>query len=259
MPLKLSANLGFLFQDKPLLERFEAAAKCGFKAVECTNDIYEVDKDVLVQAKEKANVKVILINMPKKVTALPGKESEFKESLDLAIDYATALDCPRIHLSPGSLSTPMDWSNPEWQAARSTYLSNVSYAADLCSPKGIILTLEPLSTIPNVFLQYQQQAADYIRELKKDNVKLQFDFYHAQRNGGNLCEFLEKNIDIVGHVQISQVPGRHEPDLEGEINCPFVFKTLERLRFDGWMGAEYTPRSTIEEGLDWAKEYINNS
>lgn len=255
MDLKLAANLTFLFKERPFLERFEAAASCGFTAVECGSEIYEENKEIVVDTKEKAGVQVILLNSPKGL-ALVGKENEFMQKLDLTIEYATALKCQKIHLVAGPLSCPMDWSNAEWQQAKATYLNNVKHAGEHCSKFGITVTLEAISAIPNYFLQTQKQAADIVRQIGKENVAVQFDFYHAQRTDGNLYEFIKNNIDIIGHIQVSQVPIRHEPDSDGEINYPFMFHSLYSLGYKGWIGCEYNPKGKVKDGLGWAKSFL---
>jgi hydroxypyruvate isomerase len=221
---------------------FIVACVLGFNAVELSSEFFEADIDSLVAAKEKANVEVVLLNTKEKLAAISGREVDFQEDFELTCDYATALCCSKIHLMAGALNTPMDWNNSEWQQAKVAYISNVKYAAEKCSQKNITLLLEAVTSIPNYFVQYQQDVADIVRMVNRDNVKLQFDFYHAQKKGGNLYEFLTKNIDIIGHVQVSQVPGRHEPDMSGEINCPFIFQTLKDLNYCGWLGCEYLPR-----------------
>lgn len=260
--MKLAANLSFLFKDQPLLQRFKAASLAGFKAVELGADILDaLSKEQLVAAKEEANVEVI--GLCAQNGSQPGdmglaaqfqREEEFQAVLARAIECATALQCSKIHALAGTV----DPSAPESvKRAEETYIANLKYAADECAKNGIMLLIEPISTIQNYFLRHQQQAVEIIKKVGKNNVKIEFDTYHAQTLDGNMTVFLRNNFEYIGHVQISQVPGRHEPNENGEINFPFFFKSLASLGYDGWLGCEYIPTGTTEEGLEWAKPYLD--
>jgi hydroxypyruvate isomerase len=192
----------------------------------------------------------------KGLAAVPGRENNFRMALLAALDYAVALKCPRLHVMAGAFDREVAQTDPLWQQALSTYISNLQFAADQCSKSNVTVLIEAISVIPNYFLQHQKQGIEIIKQVARGNVKLEFDFYHAQMLGGNLCDFLTRNIHHVGHIQIAQVPYRHEPDDQGEINYPFVFQTLQSLGYRGWIGCEYIPRGDTEDGLAWAAPFL---
>ena len=142
-------------------------------------------------------------------------------------------------------------------AAEKTFVENLKRAADLAAAKNVKLYLEPINPRdqPNYFLNQVEHAADIIDQVGSPNVWLQYDFYHVQIVGGDLITRLEKHLPMIGHIQCSQVPVRHEPDDDGEINYPFVFAEVDRLGYTGWIGCEYIPRGRTEDGLGWARAY----
>jgi hydroxypyruvate isomerase len=236
----------------------------GFRAVEFGSEVVaHCEKEAVVAAKENAGVEVVNMSTPygapgdKGLAAVPGREADFRTTLLITLDWALALKCPRIHIMAGAFDREVQQTDPLWQRARATYISNLQFAADECSKKNVTVLIEAISVIPHYFLQHQKQGIDIIKKVARDNVKLEFDFYHAQMLDGNLCDFLTRNIDHVGHIQIAQVPYRHEPDDEGEINYPFVFQTLRSLGYRGWIGCEYIPRGKTEDGLAWAAPFLS--
>ncbi|XP_064386957.1 putative hydroxypyruvate isomerase [Halichondria panicea] len=257
MALKLAANLSFLFKEQPLLERFEAASRNGFNGVEFGADVVSTSsKEELVMAKERAGVEVVGLCGPNGapgeygVAAVPGREEDFKTFLSTAIEYAVALKCPRVHMLTGAVD-PSIRDNAE-----QTFIANLKHAAQECAKHNITVLIEPISVIPNYFLTHQQQAVDILKKVDYPNVKLEFDVFHAQRMDGNLTEFLRSHLQYVDHIQISQVPGRHEPDEKGEVNFPFFIDALQSMGYQGWLACEYIPATTTEEGLHWTKNYI---
>ncbi|KAL5486668.1 hypothetical protein EMCRGX_G019179 [Ephydatia muelleri] len=261
--VKLAANLSFLFQDRQFLDRFDAAAACGFTAVEFgPYVIAEWSREELVAAAERAGVEVVSICTPvscasdRGVAAIPGKEADFEALLAKTIDYALALKCSRIHPLAGILPEAKEKNELLWSHARTTYVANLRRAAEECSKHSLTVLIEPISTIPNYFLQHQKEAVDIIRDAGQQNIKIEFDVFHAQTLDGNLSVFLRDNISLVGHVQIAQLPGRDEPDDNGEVNFPFLFKLLNKLGYDGWVACEYVPRGRTEDGLGWATPYL---
>jgi hydroxypyruvate isomerase len=246
--LKLSANLSFLFKEVDYLSRFTEAAKAGFQAVECGTDIYQYSKGELVCAKDCAGLKVVLINAPTGnkgsygLASIPGKEEEFKQTVAMSIDYARALHCNQIHFLAG---TPAESCEREPSIWRKTYISNLCYATKQCVEFNITVLIEPISVIPGYFLQHQSEACEIIKAIEMPNLKLQFDIYHAQRMDGNITDFLKGHIDLIGHIQIAQVPGRNEPDYPGELNYCFIFKTLQDVGFEKWIGCEYVPKGKL--------------
>jgi 2-dehydrotetronate isomerase len=212
-------------------------------------------KDVKA-AIEKNKLTILGVNTPSGgegefgYAAVPGREKEFDALFTRALDYITAIGGTAIHCLTGKV--PVD----QRPAAERVLINNLSRVADLAAAKNIKLLLEPINPRdrPNYFLNHVEHAADIIAKLGKPNVRMQFDFYHAQIVGGDLITRLEKFLPAVGHLQCAAVPTRHEPD-EGEINYPAVFAAVDRVGYDGWIGAEYRPRRTTEEGLSWGAAY----
>jgi 2-dehydrotetronate isomerase len=253
---KFAANLGYLFTDRALLERIDAAAACGFRAIELQFP-YEVPASAVKAAIEKNKLTILGINTPPGerdgefgLAAVPGRQKDWQALFALALDYASAIGGSAIHCLAGKVA-------PEQRpAADRVFLDNLMRAADLAAAKSITLLIEPINPRdrPNYFLNHVEHAADIIAKAGKPNIRMQFDFYHVQIVGGDLLYRLEKYLPVVGHLQCAAVPSRHEPD-EGEINYPAVFETVDRLGYKGWIGAEYRPRGRTEGGLSWGKAY----
>ncbi len=167
-----------------------------------------------------------------------------------ALDYIVAIGGRQIHVLAGHV--PQD-ARPD---AERTFVANLARAADKASEKNITLLIEPINPRdrPGYFLNRAEHAADIIAKVGKPNVKIQFDFYHAQIVGGDLISRFEKHLPLVGHVQIAAVPERYEPD-KGEINYPAIFEAIDRLGWDGFVACEYRPRGRTEDGLGWARPY----
>jgi hydroxypyruvate isomerase len=184
------------------------------------------------------------------LAAVPGREQDFATLFRQALDYAGAIGAASIHCLAGAVA-------PELRpAAEKIFIDNISRAADLAAARDIKILIEPINPRdrPNYFLTRPEQAADLIGRIGRPNVRIQFDFYHAQIVGGDLIRRFEQNLPFVGHVQIAAVPSRAEPD-EGEVNYPAVLAALDKLGYAGWIGCEYRPRGRTEEGLGWAKPY----
>ena len=252
---RLAANLAFLFADRPFLQRFEAAAAAGFSAVEL--QAHYDQSPTSVQAELARNGLTILgINTAGGrqgelgLAAIPGREQDFAALFQQALDYAAAIGAVSIHCLTGTVP-------PEQRpAAEKVFINNLTRAADLAAARDLKLLIEPINPRdrPNYFLTRVEHAADLIDRLGRPNVKIQFDFYHAQIVGGDLLTRFEKYLPFVGHVQIAAVPSRAEPD-EGEVNYPAVLAALDRLGYAGWVGCEYKPRGRTEDGLAWAKPF----
>src|SRR2546430_1001765 len=184
------------------------------------------------------------------VAAVPGREQEFATLFKQALDYVTAIGGCQIHCLAGKVP-------PEQRpAAEMTFIRNLMHTADAAREKNITVLIEPINTRdrPDYFLTRAEQAADIIAKVERPNVRIQFDFYHAQIVGGDLIRRFEKHLPLVGHVQVAAVPTRHEPS-EGEVNYPAIFEALDRLGYGGYVGAEYRPRGRTEDGLAWARSY----
>ncbi|MGE4064665.1 MAG: hydroxypyruvate isomerase family protein [Rhodospirillaceae bacterium] len=251
---RFAANISLMFTEVPFLERIKNAASAGFKAVECQFP-YHVEAIDMADACAVAGVKLALINAPpgdweageRGLAALPDRVQDFRDSIEVALAYADTAESPRIHVMAGVI-------DPEADGALETYEKNIAYAADKAREEGIEVVIENV-VMPGYFLTFPDQAADVIRRLDKKNLKMLFDAFHAQRAQGNLADFLEQNLDIIGHIQIAGVPGRHEPDKFNEVNWRFIFDFLDAQGYDGWVGCEYNPRGGTLRGLTWGKEW----
>jgi 2-dehydrotetronate isomerase len=253
---RFAANLGYLFTDRSLLERIDAAAAAGFKAIELQFP-YDVPASAVKAAIEKNKLTMLGLNTPPGeregefgLAAVPGREKDWQVLFARALDYATTIGASAIHCLAGRVA-------PEQRpAADRAFIDNLARAADLAAAKSIKLLIEPINARdrPNYFLNRVEHAADIIGKIGKPDIRMQFDFYHVQIVGGDLIYRLEKFLPVIGHLQCAAVPSRHEPD-EGEINYPVVFEVVDKLGYHGWIGAEYRPRGRTEDGLSWAHRY----
>jgi 2-dehydrotetronate isomerase len=251
--LPLSANISFMFMERPFLERIEAAAKAGFPAVEC-HFPYEHSIPVLRKALHKAGVRLTGINTAPGDLAKgdwglacdPGRRAAFRAGVKQALKYAVALDVPVVHVMAGMVA------EAGRKKARKAYMANMAWAADEAAKLQKTIVSEPLNTRdkPGYFINRSDDVAAMIREIGKPNLKLMFDCYHVQIMEGDVTRRLEAHRDVIGHVQIAAVPSRHEPD-EGELDHRHLFKALKRLGYKGFIGCEYKPRGRTEDGLGW--------
>ncbi|KAG7514377.1 hypothetical protein JOB18_031902 [Solea senegalensis] len=264
-PLKFCANLTWLFTELPdFSQRIHAAAAAGFKAVEAAW-LYDCEPGELQRAREDTGVEVVLINTPPGnlkagdlgLAAVPGRETEFRQGLDVAVNYAKALDCKRIHLMAGRVPVESHRSAVA-KEMEAVFVRNLSYAADVLSKEGITGLIEPINTRitdPRYFLDSPHHAAKILEKVGKPNIQLQMDVFHWQIMDGNLTQNIQKYLPLIGHVQVAQIPGRNEPDSDGELNYNYLFNLLERLNYQGYIGCEYHPLCSTEEGLGWIKNY----
>jgi hydroxypyruvate isomerase len=252
---RFAANLAYLFAERPFPERIGAAAAAGFKAVEMQYP-YEYEAAALRREIDRHGLVMLGINTPTGpdqhigLAGVPGYERAFDAQFRRALDYVVALGGTAIHCMAGLVS-------PEHRdAAEATLVANLSRAADLAGERGISVLLEPLNRRdrPGYFLHTPEQAALVIAATGRDNVRLQFDFYHVQIEGGDLMTRFERHRPVVGHVQIASVPARAEPD-EGEVNYPAIFAMLDRSGYAGYVGCEYRPRGRTEDSLGWATRW----
>jgi hydroxypyruvate isomerase len=252
---RFSANLGYLFADRPLLERFGAAAAAGFQVVELQFP-YEQPASAVRREIERHRLAVLGINTPlgpeaePGLAGVPGREREFDASFRQALDYALGISAIAIHCLSGQVL-------PERQAeGEKVFVANIARAADLAREKGIGILIEPINRRdrPNYLLHRPEQAAAIIAQVGRPNVRMQFDFYHVQIEGGDLMTRFARHHAVIGHVQVAAVPSRAEPD-EGEVNYPAIFDMLDRSNYSGLVGCEYKPRRRTEDGLGWAKAY----
>jgi hydroxypyruvate isomerase len=257
---RFAANISTLYPEYALVDRIAAAARDGFAAVEVQSP-YAVASADLHYALRGARMQLVLMNAPqgdleageRGLAALPGRERDFEESLDQALDYARLLAAPRIHVMAGK---PAAGAVAE---AESVFLRNIALACTRFAPHGIAVTIEPINTrdMPGYFLTQPEQAAPLIERVAAANLELQFDCYHAQIMGGDLVTRLRKHFAHIGHVQIAGVPDRNEPDT-GEINYSALFGLLDGLSYRGWVGCEYRPArgaaaGGTSAGLGWMR------
>ena len=248
---RFAANLNFLFTDLPLLDRFDAAAKAGFAAVESTG-FYEATAEDIAARLRANGLTLALFNMPsgnpaageRGLTSLAGREGEFWAAFETALRYAEVTGGRRIHL-PAGLT--------QHGAQHATYVTNLRRAAKAAAAAGIEVLIEPISRreIPGFFLTTTEQARDIIAEVGEPSLRLQFDLYHRQIEQGDVARAIEVFAPLTAHYQIASPPDRGEPD-DGEVNYAYLFQLIDRTGFDGWIGCEYRPRRGTAEGLKWA-------
>ena len=251
---KFAANLTFLFNELTFMERFKAAANAGFKAVEYMAP-YPYPAAKLKAALDANGLVQALFNLPagdwdngeRGIACIPGREAEFRDGVARAIAYANALDCKKINCLAGK--RPPDVPP---LVATSTLVGNLTYAAAALQREGIMLVTEPINwfDIPGYFINRTHEALAILDATGSDNLFIQYDVYHAQRMEGELGNTLKNYLSRIGHIQISDNPGRHEPGT-GEINYRWLLAHIDALGYDGWIGCEYTPRTTTAEGLGW--------
>jgi hydroxypyruvate isomerase len=251
---RFAANLTMLFNELPFLDRFEAARDAGFKGVEYLFP-YGFEKEALAERLQQFGLTQVLHNLPagdwdkgeRGIAVLPGREAEFREGVARAIEYARALNCRQVNCLVGIAPAGVDAGT-----LRRTVVENLRYAATQLKQAGVKLLIEPINTydIPGFYLTTTKQALDLIESVGADNLFVQYDIYHAQRMEGELAKTIEKNLASIAHIQVADNPGRNEPGT-GEINYPWLFKHLDRIGYDGWIGCEYKPASDTRAGLDW--------
>ncbi|MBL7127008.1 MAG: hydroxypyruvate isomerase [Dehalococcoidales bacterium] len=256
---KFSANLSMLFTEVGFADRFERSARAGFKAVECQFP-YELPKEDIAERLGKYGLELVLYNIPagswaageRGTACLPGRESEFQEGVGKAIEYAKALKCPRINCLVGL--TPKDAPADK---VRQTLVSNLKFAAEAMQKAGISLLVEMLNDkdVPGFYLVRTQDTLKLFEEVKHANLWLQYDIYHMQVMEGNLAKTIQENVSRIGHIQLADNPGRHEPGT-GEINFTNLFKFIDESGYTGWIGCEYKPAGATEDGLGWVKPYL---
>ncbi|MGN4067958.1 2-oxo-tetronate isomerase [Burkholderia gladioli] len=256
---RFAANLSMMYTEHPFLERFAAAARDGFRAVEYLFP-YDFAADELKARLADAGLVQALFNAPpgdwaageRGFASLPGREDEFRRAFDTALDYARVLGNDKLHVMAGLLPAGADHARH-----REVYLRNLSHAAEAARAAGILVVIEPINTrdMPGYFLNRQDDAQSICREVGAPNLRVQFDCYHCQIVEGDIAMKLKRDFAGIGHIQVAGVPERHEPDL-GELNYPYLFELIDTLGYDGWIGCEYRPKAGTSEGLGWLRPYL---
>ncbi len=253
--MRFCPNLSMLFKEVDFVERFGRAAEAGFRAVEFWWPSGE-DLDQVKTAIEDAGLDVALFNfdagdMPSGDRGLvsdPGRRQEFRDNVPVALDLARTVGCPRLNALVGLELEGMD-REEQLELAR----ENVGWAADQAAEHGIEVMIEAVNTFENgpYLLHTTKTAADFVRRVGRDNVKLQYDAYHMQRMEGNIVATLREHIDGITHIQVADSPDRGEPGT-GEMNYRYIFGVVEELPYDGWIGLEYKPTTdSTEDSLGW--------
>jgi len=255
MPLKFCANLSFLYPEiGNILSRYDAARKAGFRAVECAF-LYDKPLDEVVKAKDSAQLQQILINTDPGTSfgyaGLGGQRKQFEDSLELTIKYAKALDCKRIHIMSGKDAKHI--SDPSVFVVME---DNLRHASKRLEQEGILGVIEPINKydVPDYILNDFDKAVEMIKKINSPHLKLQLDVYHLQIVSGNLSRRIIEYFPHIGHVQVAQVPKRGHPASDGEINYKYIFRLLEELGYDGWVGLEYKPQGDTTAEFKWIKE-----
>lgn len=256
---RFAANLSMMYQEHAFLERFGAAARDGFSAVEFLFPYEHPAAEIRARLDEHGLTQALFNGPPgnwqageRGLASLPGREDEFRRGVATALDYARALGNDRVHLMAGLIRPGEDRA-----LHRATYVRNLEFAAREAAAAGITVVIEPINTrdIPGFFLNRQDEAHAICAEIGASNLKVQMDFYHCQIVEGDLAMKLRKYIAGVGHVQIAGVPERNEPD-SGEVNYPYLFRLLDELGYAGWVGCEYRPKNGTSAGLGWLKGWL---
>ena len=256
---KFNANLSMMFGEVDFLERFGAAAKAGFRGVEFLFP-YAYDKNQVAEIAARHKLEIILFNVPpgdwnagdRGMACDPARTAEFQDSVGKAIEYALTLNCKQIHCMAGLLPRGVNADK-----MREAYIANLQFAGKELAKHGLKLLIEAINErdIPGFYLNTSRQAFDIMHYANVPNLSFQYDIYHMQIMEGDLAPTIEKNLSRIGHMQLADTPGRHEPGT-GEINYPFLFQHIDRIGYAGWIGCEYRPATTTEAGLGWVKPYL---
>jgi hydroxypyruvate isomerase len=255
---RLAANLSMMFNEAPFLDRFDAAAKAGFKGVEFLFPYDHPAADIRSRL-DGAGLELVLFNMPpgdwaageRGTASLLGRQQEFRDGVHRAIDYAGALGCKLVHCMAG-----IPPAGVAHGTAEALYAANLAWAAEHTAAAGLRIALEPINhrDMPGFFLNTTSQAADIVEALGRDRAGLQFDLYHTQITEGDLTKRMAALLPIIVHMQLADVPARHEPGT-GEIGWDYVLPQIDALGYAGWVGCEYRPAGDTVAGLAWRTRF----
>ncbi|MDX1433010.1 MAG: hydroxypyruvate isomerase [Gammaproteobacteria bacterium] len=256
---RLAANLMFLFTEVDFLERFRAAAGAGFRGVEYQFPYAHASREVAARLADNG-LEMVLQNLPpgdweageRGIACIPEREREFRDGVERAVDYALAVGCRRLNCLAGILPAGIAEDR-----AHATLLDNLAFAAARLARDDLTLLVEAINTrdMPGFYLSRSADVIGIIDEIGAPNLRLQYDVYHMQVMEGDIVRTLRERIDYIGHVQIADNPGRHEPGT-GELNVPFILDALDAAGYRGWVSCEYQPAAGTVAGLGWARRYL---
>ena len=255
---KLEANLQFMFNEYDLIDRYDAAARAGFKGVEL-QDPYSLPIPQIVERLERNNLKHVIINSPSadpdtgrlNISLRADRVDLYKERTAQAAEYAAGLGCIGVNIGCGEI----DDIDPD--EARATLIANMRHAAEELAKVGVIALVEAINTRdrPGFFINTTKQALDAIAEVDHPNLAILYDFYHMQIMEGDLTLTVKENLSLIKHMQLADNPGRHEPGT-GEINYSHLLQHLDDIGYEGWVGCEYSPSGNTEQTLGWASAWL---
>ncbi|QGZ63978.1 2-oxo-tetronate isomerase [Paraburkholderia acidisoli] len=256
---RLAANLSMMYHEHAFLDRFAAAARDGFAGVEFLFPYEHAAVDIKSRLDDAALTQA-LFNAPpgdwakgeRGIASVPGRDDEFRRSIDTALDYARVLGNRKIHVMAGLVA-----NEAAREAQRAQYVEQLAYAARTAAADGITVLIEPINPrdIPGYLLNRQDDAQAICAQVGAPNLQVQFDCYHCQIVEGDVTTKLKRDIARVGHIQVAGVPERHEPD-RGELNTAWLLDVIDELGYEGWVGCEYRPRAGTSAGLDWARKWL---
>jgi hydroxypyruvate isomerase len=259
---KFAANLSMMYQEHAFLDRFSAAARDGFQGVECMFPYAFAVEEIKAQL-DAHGLTLVLFNCPpgdweggeRGIASLPGREQEFRQSMQQAFTYALALGKPLLHVMAGLLKPGQDANHH-----LATYLQNLKWAAAEAARHGLTLVIEAINLrdMPFYMLNRQGDAHTICAEIGAPNLRVQFDMYHCQIVEGDLAHTMQRDLAGIAHMQIAGVPGRNEPD-SGEIHYPYLFGQMDALGYSGWVGCEYRPKAGTSAGLGWLKSWLEKT
>jgi hydroxypyruvate isomerase len=257
---QLAANLSLLFPQLPFMDRFKAAARAGFRHVEYQFPYGAGSATEIAARANEAGVGVVLHNLPggdaakgdRGIACQPARVGEFREGVDRAIEYAKAAGCPRLNALAGIAPEGVPRAK-----VFDTLVENLRYAAGRLAAAGLTLLTEPVNprTVPGFFLNTSRQGIEAIDAAGVPNLQLLYDIFHMQIVEGDLARTIQRLLSRIGHMQLADVPDRHEPGT-GEIHYDFLLEEIDRLGYAGWVGCEYVPKGDTVEGLTWARRYL---
>ncbi len=256
--LRFDPNLRWLFTELPMAERYSAAASAGFRGVEVAFP-YDVPAKELARRLDDLSLTLVQVLSPfdwdggeRGMAALEGRQADFRDSIERAVEYAAQVGRPMIHVMPGTITPQMDRA-----ACLDRFKENIAWAAPKLAAEDLTLILEPCcrARFPQFLYHRIDEGIAVIDAIGAPNVKLCFDTFHVQSEEGSITYRLRAAWPHIGHIQVGNVPGRHEPGT-GEIHFPFLFDEIERLGWDRWIGCEYSPSAATTATLGWAKVFL---